>query len=391
MKLFSNTKEKDELALFFDIGSSSVKAGLFYMQKSGVPKFIACLREPMLLEEKVDLDRFLPLTLKALETVASKIQAKGLGAPKKIFCVFSSPWHVSQTRIINFKKDVPFVFNSSLADTLVQKEISLLKDEYFKKYAHTDNSLRLIEFKNIKVLLNGYETTKPLGKKTKEVAMTVFISMSEEQVCKKIEEAIAKYFTFDKIKFSPFSLACFTVVRDLYPNIENFLLVNIGGEITEISMAKNSALGESTSFPMGINFIIRSIATSMKSSLAEAKSFLSLFKDGHASASTSKSLDLAINKLKTDWLNNFQKSLANLSTDISIPAFVYITVDKDLADFFGEVIKTEQFNQYTLTESKFQIVFMNIQNLQKTATFENDTVFNATLVIDSVYINRFLH
>ena len=65
-------------------------------------------------------------------------------------------------------------------------------------------------------------------------------------------------------------------------------------------------------------------------------------------------------------------------------------MDKDLVDFFSEIIRTEQFSQYTLTESKFQIVFLNVENLHGIAVFEQDAIFNAFLAIDSVYISRFL-
>lgn len=388
---FSRKQKQDELILVFDVGSSSVKAALFYAKKSSVPKIITSVREPIILEDKVSFDRFLALTIKALEDASEKIYAKGLGAPSKIFCIFSSPWHTSHTRIITLKQDTPFIFTTKLADGLVQKEIASLKEEYLKKYSHNEETLRVLEVKNIKVMLNGYETSNPVSKKAKELEMTVFISMSEERVCKKIEEAIGKHFKTGDIKFSSFTIASFTVIRDLFTDRENFLLINIGGEITDISMIKHNTLRESTSFPLGINFMIRSISSTMKCSLGEAKSLISLFKDGHASASTVKSLEPAISKLKSEWLVNFQQSLANLSNDISIPAFVYTTVDKDLAEFFAEIIKTEQFNQYTLTESKFQIVFLNIENLHGIAEFEKETIWNAFLTIDAVYINRFLN
>ena len=391
MEIFGKSKRKDELGLVFHIGSSSVKGALFYMQKSGIPRIITSFREPMALEKEVDLNQFLSLTLKSLEIVASKISKSSFGAPSKIFCVLSSSWYISQTRVINLRKNTPFIFTSKLADSLIQKEISLFQEEYLKKYAHIGNSLRPIEFKNIKITLNGYETTKPLDKKTKELEMTVFISLSAEEVLKKIEGTISKYFSFKEIKFSSFAMAVFTIVRDMNIHQENFLLINIGGEITDIEMVKNNALRESTSFPMGHNFMIRGVASGMGCTLSEAKSFISLFKDGHAEMLIAKKLKPVIAKLKTEWLNKFQSSLANLSNDISIPAFVYITVDKDLADFFSEIIKTEQFNQYTLTESKFKIIFLNIQNLRDIAVFEKDAIFNAFLVIDSVYINRFFN
>jgi len=97
-----------------------------------------------------------------------------------------------------------------------------------------------------------------------------------------------------------------------------------------------------------------------------------------------------MDQLKTEWLKKFQESLANLSNDLSIPATIYIAIDKDLADFFSETIKTEQFNQYTLTESKFEIIFLNTQMLHDTAVFEENVIREPFLIIDSIYINRFL-
>ena len=133
MSIFGGTKHKEELALVFDIGSSSVGGALFIMQKNNVPQIIFSIREPIVLEKEISFDRFLNLAMQSLLMVASKISTQGLGAPKKIFCVLSSPWYASQTRAIVLKKNAPFIFNSKLADSLIEKEIKLFEDECEKK------------------------------------------------------------------------------------------------------------------------------------------------------------------------------------------------------------------------------------------------------------------
>lgn len=390
MGIFSGFKKKDELVLVFNIGSFSVGGALFLTQKSGIPKIILSIQEPIPVSKKVDINKFLFLTLQSLDIVANNIYSAGQGAPSKIFCVLSSPWYVSQTRIINLKKNTPFVFTEKLADSLIQKEIKLFEEEHLAKYTNVGNSVRAIELKNIKTMLNGYETSKPLNQKIKELEMAVFVSMSGEQVLKKIEDTIGKYFHFNLIKFSSFAMACFTVVRDLHINQENFLLIDIGGEVTDISMIKKNILRESVSFPLGRNFLTRGIASSLDCSLSEASSFISIFKDEHAEETLVKKLAPIVDQLKKEWLKKFQESLANLSSDISIPATIYIATNKDLADFFSETIKTEQFNQYTLTESKFEVIFLNTELLHGVAVFEDNIIRDPFLVIDAVYINRFL-
>jgi hypothetical protein len=392
MNIFSRSKQKAELILVFNIGSSSVGGALFWTQSSaslGIPKIIFSVREQVQIEEMVDIDRFLTLTTQALEVVVNKIYQAKLGAPTKIFCVLSSPWHVSQTRVISLKKNTPFVFTAKLADDLIQKEIKLFEEEHMGKNV-VDNSIRTIELKNIKTMLNGYETPKPLNQKAKDLEMTIYISMSGEQVLKKIEDAIGKHFNFDLIKFSSFTMASFAVVRDMHTEHENFLLVDIGGEVTDISMIKKNILRESISFPLGRNFLSRGVSKNLGCTLSEANSLISLYKDEHADETLTSKLGPIMDQLKNEWLKNFQDSLSNISHDISIPATIYIAIDKDLADFFSETIKTEQFNQYTLTESKFEVIFLSTQILHGRALFDESAVREPFIIIDSIYINRFL-
>jgi cell division ATPase FtsA len=390
MGIFSGSKKKDELVLVFNIGSSSVGGALFRAQSSGIPKIIFSIQEPIIIEDKIGIDRLLFLTIRSLEIVVNKIYRAGLGAPERIFCVLSSPWYASQTRIINLKKNTPFVFTAKLADSLVQKEINLFKEEHLTKYTNVNNSIRTIELKNIKTILNGYETPKPLNQKAKELEMVIFVSISEERVLKNIEETITKHFYLKQIQFSSFVMASFTIVRDMYIQQENFLLVDIGGEVTDISMIKKNILRDSISFPLGRNFLARGVASNLGYTLNEANSLISLFKDEHIEKTLAKKLAPIIDRLKTEWLKKFQESLANLSNDISIPATIYIAIDKDLADFFSETIKTEQFNQYTLTESKFKVIFLSTELLHGIAVFKENVIRESFLIIDSIYINRFL-
>ncbi len=390
MGIFGENKKKNKLILVFNIGSSSVDGALFEAQSSGVPKIILSVREPIRTEERVEISHFLLSAIKSLEIVVHKIFQAGMGAPSQVFCVLSSPWYVFQTRIISFKKNTPFIFNEKLADQLIKKEIKLFEEEHVLKYSRSDSRVRVIELKNIKTLLNGYEISESLDQKAKELEMHIFISTSGESVLKKIEDTISKHFHLKRIKFSSFVLSFFTVARDLYPKQENFLLVDIGGEMTDISMVKKNTLRESISFPLGRNFLARGVATELSCTIDEANSLISLFKDGHAEVSVAKKLTLILNKLRNEWLKRFQSSLANLSKDLSIPSTIYIATDKDLVDLFSETIKTEQFSQYTLTESKFEVVFLNAKLLHNIALFDESALKEPFIVFDSIYINRFL-
>jgi cell division ATPase FtsA len=220
--------------------------------------------------------------------------------------------------------------------------------------------------------------------------MSIFLSICGEQMLALVEDTIRRHFHFETIKFSSFAMASFTVIRDMYADQENFLLLDIGGEVTDIFLAKKNVLRESVSYPLGINFLTRGVASKLGCTLEEAGSLISLFKDGHAEKSVAQKLELIMAELKKEWLKNFQESLANLSKDISVPSTIFVIVDKNMVEFFSEIIKSEQFSQYTLTESKFEVTFLGLQALHGAAQFEENVIRDPFLVVDSVYINRFL-
>ncbi len=390
MGIFHKEKGQNDLTLVFDIGSSSVGGVLFFRDLSGVPKILFSVRESIVLQDQMNIDQFLVLTIKALEVVANKVYLAGKGAPSNVFCVLASPWYVSQTRVINYEKNTPFVFSTKLADSLIKKEVIFFEEEHLAQYMNTEHAIRVIELKNIKIMINGYESPNPLNQKGEELEMTIFISMSPEKILSQIENTIKHYFSIKEITFSSFLMAFFSVIRDIYEHKDNFLLVDIGGEVTDISMVKKNILKESVSFPLGRNSIIRGVASFLGCSLDEARSAISLYKDGHADSATIKKLEPIINKLKTEWLEKFQTSLPTLSNDISISASIYMAIDKDFVDFFSKIIKTEQFNQYTLTESKFEVTVLDTSMFQGMIYFGDDALRDPFLTIDSVYINRLL-
>jgi hypothetical protein len=387
---FGFSKKKEELVLSLHIGSGAVGGALVRLNSSGTPKIVFSSIEHIPIEEKLNTPKFLEKTIKSLEVVVGNIYKSGLGAPVRIFCVLGSPWYASQTRLIQLKRNTPFVFTEKIADDLIRAEIKLMGEEHSLQYGDGENAIRPIELKNIRTTLNGYETKEPLYKKTQEVEMTMFISMSGEKILRKMEESIRKSFQFEQIKFSSFAMVSFTVVRDLMPEHENFLLVDISGEVTEIFMVKKNVLHGSVSYPQGRNFFTRNIALGLGCTISEARSLVSLWKDGHAEEKVSAKITSILDKLRAEWLGKFQESLANISADISIPSRVYITADPNFAGMFAETIKAEQFSQYTLAESKFEIVTIDQKLLHNLAVFEEQAVRDPFLILDSVYINRFL-
>ncbi|MEK7569672.1 MAG: hypothetical protein AAB500_02190 [Patescibacteria group bacterium] len=388
MGIFSRGSKKT-LAAVFDIGSSSVGGALVALSKGKAPEILFAAREPILVLPELDPDQFLSLTLKSLEAVAAAVAASKAGAPEKIFAVLGSPWYSSQTRMIRMEKNSEFAFSAKLADELVAKELTQFREEHELKYLADEEKVVPIELKNMRIALNGYVTPEPIGKRASKLEMTIFVSMSGRQFLNKVRETMGKHFHRDEVKFSSFLMASFTAVRDLYP-ASQFLLLDGGGELTTVSLVKGDILSESGTFAIGHNFIIRETARELGKTLPDAKTLFMLFKEGHESERQKVKLENAIGAARAKWLEAFQKSLATLSGDISIPSDVYVTADPDFAEFFADAIKGEQLSQYTLTDSKLQVHLFNPDSITGKMSFSANARHDPILSLESVYINRYL-
>ncbi len=381
-------KKNEELCLIFDITSASVGGALFYtknsikskMTRGELNRTIFSVREPITFSREIDYDKFLSLTLKSLEIVAGKICNARLGAPDKIFCTLFSPWYASQTRTVNFTLGKSFTFTAKLADSLIQKEIKLFEEEVMG-YLSDKNDIRLIELKNMQVSLDGKMNNNPLGKRAKELSMTIFISMSQEQVLNKIKETIGRHFHVQKMKFISFAMASFSVTRDIFTKQKDFLLVDVSGEVTDISLVNNDILVDSISFPLGQNYFIREIARVFNCTLDEAKLYLSLYKDKHMLNAMGRKFEPVIDKLKMNWQKSFKKSLENFSNNSIDTNTIFLTIDKNLADFFSEIMKND---------SKFKVIILGTQTLHGNVSFEENIARDNFLTLESIYINKIL-
>jgi hypothetical protein len=389
MSMFSSLKKEDELFLVFDLGSASVRGAIFTIDSNKVPHILFSVSEPIKLKDELNFDEFFKATISALDIVSGKIFFKKLGAPKKIFAILSSAWFVSEIRNISYESDKNFVFDQKFADSLIKTEIEKFEKEYGDKDSEF-KEMTPIELRTTKILLNGYNVPAPMNQKTQKAEMSIFVSLSSKVFVKKVEETINKHFSIAEIKFSSFVMASFAVVRNLFISQENFILIDISGEITDISMVKKDILNSSISFPFGVNYILRNIAKNFNCSIYHAKSMFALYKENHADEETMKRMDFIIKTLAKDWLRRFQESLTNFSNDISIPSTIFLTVENDFADFFSETIKSDQFHQYTLADSKFKIIYMGTQALHGIAIYENSEKRDPFITIDCIYISNFL-
>ena len=394
MSLFSflNNRKEEDVSALFHIGSGSVGGHLIRLSKTSKPEIIYATKTSIPFQKNINPERHFKSMIKAFESTLKDIQKQGLlhlnftglrnYGIKSAFYILSSPWCVSQTKIIKIKKDKPFeISENSLEGIMEEQEKKFLSDE-------SSEGSKIIEKKIIEAKLNGYKMTEIFGKTATEAELSFFMTLAPEYALEELKAIASKYFNFRSSYFHSFALSSFSVIRDIYPEKENFIYLDIHEELTDLSVIKESVFVENSSFPLGKNFFTRQISEKLNISSNEAQSLINLYGSGKCDQTTSKKIQTITDIALKDWLNNFHSALVSFSLNMYVPRTIFMIVSDDFKVFLAEKLKEEKFSQFSMTEELFDVIVIDDKSLCKYCKSDKDFKKEPFAELECVFLNK---
>ena len=388
LKRFLKRTKTTQPVVIFDIGSASIGGAVVFFDKE-VPHISYCTRIQLPFQEKADEKRLLPQVEEVLAQVADEVQKNGLQpkdgqsiVPQEIVCIFSSLWSNTQATSASFEHKKSFVVTDRIMDNLLAQIHKSNKEE--KK-----GTVKIIEEIIINSVLNGYPTHSPLGKKAQHINVTFLESTITEALYSKIHDVINKVFSPDiPLLLRSFTLASFSVTRDMFEDIRDFLLVDVTGEVTEISVVHDSTLEDTLSFPYGRNTIVRDIAKKTKSVPEDVLARIKIAFTNDKSVSGSSIEDVIFEEEK-QWADMFGRACGELSSETKpLPQRVFLISDHNYEDWFRKMIERVDFSQFTATREAFQVEMLIGEKMERTCTFNNKVIPDSFIVVDSLFYGR---
>lgn len=388
--LFNNKKE-EEIVAIFDIGSGSIAGAIAQIpkEKGKLPVILKSVRTEIdYNKEKLDTNVFIRNMLKTLESVSSDIYQMKFASPKKIFCVVASPWYSSETRVLKTTRDSEFVFTSKIADDLLQKEIKQILDFNNKKNKNIYNELEIIDSQIMSVSLNGYQIESPLGVHTKAVEINMIVSLAQKFFLDKIRKVISKDFHDTPVIFSSFMVASYLAIRDKYISPDSYLILDIGGEITEVGIVSRGSLKASLSFPFGKKTIFRYISTKMEVDLRDAKELFNLYNNDNLTEKKRKEIEPLFKSIENSWSESFRNCISLLPHVLALPSTIFLTADNDVIKWFKNVISNEEFIQSMTLLHKCTVVSLNGNEFTQMCKFNDKSDCDPFLMIEAISVVR---
>ncbi len=386
--LFKSDK-KDRLVAIFDIGSGSVGGAIARIpyDNKNIPSIIKSARTEIVFQNELNFDLFLNDMLVALDTTANKLYQGKVGAPEEVYCVVSSPWYLSETRTIKMSRDQPFVFTERFGYDLFKKELSLVTELYKNKYSKLDSIPEVIEHNIINVMLNGYAVSDPLGKSAQTVEMNMIISLAPAMCLENIRQSISKTYHSIPISFSSFSVNSYLAVRDRYLHLDSYLLLDISGELTDVSIVSKGVLKSTLSFPFGKKTFLKYLCKELNIDLRDAQELFHLHISGMISPKFGDKLIPIFKTVEDLWSSSFHECINTLPHTFIVPKTIFLTIDNDIKDYFINIIRNQDCVVSMASETKFNVVTLDGPEFLNMCSVK-DGLCDPFLMIEAIAIMR---
>lgn len=336
------SSSQGELMLVIDVQSSIMRGSLVHLVTGNIPTVLYTYDISIPYKSGGGSSRLIKMILRGIEEIIQVIRAnirseENLGKiPRhisKVHYVLSSPWVVSQAKIISTEFKV---------DTVISREyiMGIIGEERTKMTSSAKDDIRVIEEKVFDVQLNGYSVASWESKHTKELGVSFVVSVAGGRMIERFVEVCESIVSHkDHIQFHSSLFLQHIGIQKIIPDSSNYALIHVHGELTDVAIIHAHVCSFFGSYPFGIQYIIRTIAKETKTTDDAALSTLNLIIKGEIDSTQAKKEFSVVEDMKQKWVSEFKKLLKTSPTPEALPVRIIISARTN-EDFFVKSFKS---------------------------------------------------
>ena len=325
MSFFS--KKSGDLILILDVQSSIVRGTLVQKATDQVPLVLYTHNVPISFKADGTSDYLVKTAIQAIKDDVTDILKQQSGKISAVHYVLSSPWIVSQAKTLHL---------SFKEDTHITKAyvMGMIREER-SKLSNKDDTARVVEEKVFDVRLNGYPVSSWESKFTRELQVSFVVSVAGGKMIDRLIEACENIVHRKGVQFHSSLFLQHIGVEKIVQSTSSYALIHVHGELTDVAVIENCSCVFFGSYPMGIQSVIRRIATQTGTDEQSADSLLSMSMKGHLDSAHAEKDLAVIDALDHEWIKQFQE----LVKTVNIPHNVIVSA-RYHEDFFMKSFAT---------------------------------------------------
>ena len=372
-------EEKEQVSLVIDVGNSTVTCALVVFDGEALPVFLYSATEAFVVGERPDGPRLVEALNTALEFQLALLNKEGFvhkywHSKKReltsAIISFSSPWFVLKTKHLVISNEKEFVVTEAFLDSVMEKEEDLFKKELSN---NTNEAFEVVQKNIIHTKINGYTLRNTLGKRAKNLDAFLCMSAMDRAVVERVFDTVLRHSHIpkEKIAVHTFPIVSFTILRDFFSAGGDFLIMDITGDMADITLVQDSVIVQSVSMPSGRNFILRQVSKTFDVSIEIAESMLHLYNAGKTDESQAQKMQELVALIEREWAIYFENALLELSTTLSLPANLYLMAESDVLHIYKEFITLQKID--TTSSFRKTVNVLAVDELAVSKFYKNDS------------------
>jgi len=399
MSLFSSGKNNVRFGALIEIGSGSVVVSIIKSDATKKnPEIIWSQREFASLKSIKSHEQDDKSIMAVLMNVILQVNSTGYKVLKAydpnarighVQISITAPWSYTISKTIEYSEDQEFTITAELINNLIataQKKVDKNKTE---KEIASEHGLTVLTRSVTDIRSNGYKTTKPLNQKARAISITQISAIAETAITDAVIDLQRKILPNADLKTFSFMMMFQTLVRKLYPQTNDFCLIDVTYEATEIAIIRNDTLKYCTQTAIGVNTLARGLAKVLSIPHEEALAFM---REPYYSTALKSLPDSKIMAMK-EVLKNYQVQLVKLfketGDNLSIPRTMFL---HGSAGADG-ILQTQMMDAAKIaTSSSYDIFEISSEILTKSYTAkQKKTLFSVTSDTSVLLAAQFFH
>jgi len=333
-----------------DVGSSSVGGAYVHYRTGQLPVVYYSTRVIMQAREGEDRETGM---LRTLDEVTNLLVCTGAPTVHReignahadsILVSIAAPWQETRVRVETIQAMRPFTFTKKLLNETVTKSAQISED----RLSSGDSVIATI--------LNGYEIPNPFGKQVKRAELVILSSTLLKSVTERVEKSLRKAFHTRDVTFTGFAPVSYRVFRDLYAHENDYLILDIRGERTDLAFIQRGLLRDVDSIPHGTRELL-SIGRAASDLLNEheARQDQGL---GASYLNPSRNIRFGarVQASEEDWMKNLSGLLKEFATRHPLPRTLFLLADDDVRGFLVRTLDTPTIHTLWLSDEPLRIV-----------------------------------
>jgi hypothetical protein len=337
--MFFGGRNKSKKIILFDFRSSSVAAAIIAVDEEiSLPKILFTKRENYYFTEAPQADEFIMRAHIALKKLIGEINHFKIKDPdiehaiSEVRILYGAPWYTPNFIDIHHEQDKDFIFTRELLSKIIKNTDKKLEIKIDSE---------IIEKNLSSILINGYETDDPFKKKTRDVKMSFYLAYVASETKNEIERIIKNnlHVDSDKIYGHSHTAVLHSFLKSNFHSANNYVLLDVSGEMTEITIVRNSFFKKHITVPVGSHIFSRKLAEVSGFDLHTAWSHLNIFLEQKNEPKIKKKIENVFEDIKDYYLQEIKKSFLQEKI-IDIPPKIFVVADNEVRNLVKNVFES---------------------------------------------------